>query len=128
MTGIRAFLHRLGRMVTGLIGPVRRIGETWVTWVTRTVARLWSGVRARHERRMDADPAYPIALVAGLTAGFGVLVGHPAVAAGVGVIAGEILGVRPSDRRTPTGPRYGTSRWDEERPGRPLWDRDDWDE
>lgn len=126
MTAIRRLLHRIGRAVVDLIGPLWRIGGTWVTRVTRAATRLWSAIRARHDQRMDTDPAYPIALVAGLTAGFGVLVGHPAVAAGIGVIAGELLGVRPTERRT-TSPRYSPSRWDEGRPGRPLWDHD-WDE
>lgn len=126
MTALRRLLHRARRLLSDVIGPLWRIGETWVTRVTRTTTRLWVGIRARHDQRMDTDPAYPIALVAGLTAGFGVLVGHPAVAAGIGVIAGEILGVRPTERRA-SSPRYPPSRWDEDRSGRPLWDRD-WDE
>ena len=128
---IKHAIGRLWRSVRGGLLPAWRVGVTWVTRVTRTVYRLWSGVRARHEQRMDSDPSYPIALVAGLTAGFGVLVGHPAVAAGVGLAAGEILGVRTThDRRTYPGPRYPAppSRWDDDRPSRPLWDRDDWDE
>ena len=131
MTTFRQMLNQLGRTVRDLVRPCWRIGVTWVTQVTHTVARLWAGIRHRHEQRMDTDPSYPIALVAGLTAGFGVLVGHPAIAAGVGLAAGEILGVRTGhDRRAGSSSRYGSSRsrWDDDHPGRTLWDRTDWDE
>lgn len=131
MAGVKALLARLWRSVTSAAAPAWRFGVTWVTRVTRTTSRLWARVQARHSHRMEVDPSYPIALVAGLTAGFGVLVGHPAIAAGVGLAAGQILGVRPvTERESYPSSRYGStarSRWDQDRPGRALWEQD-WDE
>lgn len=109
-----------------LLAGVRRLVARTVSYVVSWAHGAAERVAARHTDRMHTDPSYPLAIVAGLTAGFGVLVGHPAVAAGVGLIAGELLGVRPTAPRATPTPR---STWrDTGYTGERLWDREEWDE
>ena len=68
------------------------------------------GVRERHQHRIDVDPSYPVALATGSTAAVGVLAASPAIAAAVGVLVTQLLGVndRHHTRTRPTS-TWGTA-------------------
>jgi hypothetical protein len=138
MSGIRKFLSRLWQTVTGLLQPVWRFITRWTRTIHGTVVSFLHGVRERHQHRIDVDPSYPVALATGSTAAVGVLAASPAVAAAVGVLVTQLLGV--NDRHSPTRTRATSWRrpWEEEPyRGDPdrwdddstrLWERTDWDE
>lgn len=99
--------------------------------------QLWLDVRDRHDRLMDDDPRYPVALATGGTAVVKVVITNPAVVKALGVLLTELLDVqdeRPraitqhSPYRSPTRRDFGPSPWSSSQLASPLWDRDDWDD
>ena len=98
---------------------------------------MWLDVRDRHERLMDDDPRYPVALAAGGTAVVKVFITNLAVVKALGVLLTELLDVQ-DDRpraiaqhdhyRSPTRSAFGSSPWSSGQLGSSLWDRDDWDD
>ena len=129
IAGVRRFLSRLWQAITGLLQPVWRFITRWTTTIHGTVVSFLHGVRERHQHRIDTDPSYPVALATGSTAAVGVLAASPAIAAAVGVLVTQLLGVndRHHTRSRPTS-TWGRRSWEEDRESARLWDRNDWDE
>lgn len=129
MSGLRRFLSRLWQAVTDLVRPVWRFIARWTASAKGAVVSFLHGVRERHQHRIDTDPAYPVALATGSTAAVGVLAASPAIAAAVGVLVGQLLGIndRHRSRSRPANP-WGRPSWEEDHDPQRLWDRTDWDE
>jgi hypothetical protein len=102
-------------------------------------SRLWADARDRHERLMDTDPRYPVALATGGTAVVKVFITNPAVVKALGVLLTELLDIQDEPRRSitshppyrPTGygsSGYGSPGWSSREIGSTLWERDEWDD
>ena len=121
MSGIEHALHGALSWLRPAWDVITRLA---VTLWHRAVS-LWCEVCDRHERLMDTDPRYPVALAAGGGAVIKVMVSNPAVARAVTVLLADLLG---SHDREITRPTYRpTSPWPSGQ-GSSLWDRDDWDQ
>lgn len=128
ITAIRQLLSRLWKAVTRLVQPVWRLVVRGASIVKGAVASFVDGVRERHAQRMDTDASYPVAIAAGSTSVFAVLAASPAIAAALGVLVAELLGItRQTTTRSRPSP-YGRRPWEEDRESQRLWDRNDWDE
>ena len=121
MSGIESALHA----VLGWARPAWEALARWAETLWHRALSLWSEIRDRHERLMDEDPRYPVALASGGAAVVKVVIGNPSVVRAVTVLLADLLG---SQEREISRPAYRpTSPWSSSQ-GTSLWDRDDWDQ
>lgn len=121
MSGIESSLHRVLAWVRPAWETVARItGTLW-----HRAIRLWSDLRDRHQRLMDEDPRYPVALASGGAAVVKVIITNASVVKAVTVLLADLLGSQ--DREITRPPYRPTSPWTSNQ-GSSLWDRDDWEE
>lgn len=109
------------RLVRPLWDGMQRFLET--LW--HRAVSLWCEIRDRHERLMDEDPRYPVALAAGGGAVVKVLVTNPAVVKAITVLLADLLGSQDREISRPT--YRPKSQWTANQ-RISLWDRDDWDD
>lgn len=121
MSGIESALHG----VLAWVRPAWNALAGFVRTLWHHALSLWSDIRDRHQRLMDDDPRYPIALASGGAAVVKVMITNPSVVKAVTVLLDDLLGSQ--DREITRPPYRPTSPWTEAR-GSSLWDRDDWEQ
>jgi hypothetical protein len=133
MSIIQIALHDILGWLTPAWDALTRLATT--AW--HGLERLWRDLHDRHDRLMDTDPRYPVALATGGTAVVKVLITNPAIVNALGVLLADLLDVpenRPPARPTPYrgsslhGGYGSTDPWPRSQLGARLWDRDDWDD
>jgi len=124
MSGIEHALHDALSWLRPAWDVIARLAAT--LW--HRVVLLWCEVRDRHERLMDTDPRYPVALASGGAAAVKVFVANPAVAKALSGLIVDLLGVPDTSPRPISSPAWRpTPAWPP-RPSTALWDREEWDE
>jgi hypothetical protein len=121
VSGIERALHGVLAWVQPACAAIARFADN--LW--HRAVSLWSDLRGRHERLMDEDPRYPIALASGGAAVVKVVIANPSVVKAINALLADLVGGH--DRQIPRPTYRPTSPWTSIQ-GSSLWEREEWDE